>query len=126
MKQKVRFFFANILDDIFPKSCWMALASWALGYREFEDIPFFKQCEFLDDRCYCGKQIVEKTMDKTLTLTNHEIEWLHALVAEQDTILRHLQDYPSYTTVHSARRKLDALVAEINEEYEIGEDNATP
>jgi len=58
MKQKVRFFIADILNDIFPASCWTALASWALGYRGFKDVPLIKnQCDIFDDgRCYCGKQ----------------------------------------------------------------------
>ena len=68
MKNKVRFFIANILDDIFPKACWADLATWSIGYTEFKDVSFSNQCEFLDDRCYCGKQYKEKQLTKSNNL----------------------------------------------------------
>lgn len=57
-----------------------------------------------------------------LALTDDEIEWLYSLVAEQDAILRPLKAYPTYTTIHNLKRKLDMLVAEINEENERARD----
>jgi hypothetical protein len=55
---------AEWLDKRYPALCWADLATWAMGYREWEGVETQGRCNIHDEQflryggCYCGKHQV--------------------------------------------------------------------
>ncbi len=67
MKLRIRMWIADLLDRLFPKSCWCDLVQWAYGIRKFSEIDLVHgRCQLPPDfdiewgGCYCHKFATEE------------------------------------------------------------------